>query len=74
MLQAGGALADDEDGHAAGQGGQCLAQGGIRGVVQGAGTVVQNQDLRLADQRAGDGQALLLAAGQVAAALLHGLV
>ena len=28
-------------------------QGGIRGVVQGAGTVVQNQDLRLADQRAG---------------------
>ena len=48
VLQAGGALADDEDGQAAGQSCQRLAQGGVGGVVQSAGAVVQNEDVGLA--------------------------
>ena len=74
VLQAGGALAHDEHGQAAGQSSQCLAQSSIGGVVQCAGAVVKDQNLRLAHKGAGDGQALLLSAGQVATALLHRLV
>ncbi len=74
VLQAGGTLADDEDGQAPGQSGQRLAQGRVGGVVQCAGAVVQDEDVRLAHQGAGNGQALLLAAGEVPSALLHRLV
>ena len=74
VLQAGGALAHDEHGQVAGQSSQCLAQGGIGGVVQCAGAVVKDQNFRLAHKGAGDGQALLLSAGQVATALFHRLV
>ena len=48
VLQAGGALADDEDGQIARQSGQSLAQGRVGGVVQCAGAVVEDEDVRLA--------------------------
>ncbi len=38
-------------------------------VIQGAGGLVQDQDARVGDQRPGDGDALALAAGQIAALL-----
>ena len=47
------------------------AQIGIRGIVQGGGAVVQNQDSGLAHQRTGNGQSLALTAGEVHASLLH---
>ena len=74
MLQTGGTLADDEHGQCPGQRRQCLAQGGVGGVVQRTGAVIQNQNVRLAHQRTGDGEPLLLSAGKVASALLHRLV
>ena len=74
VLQTGGTLADDEHGQCPGQRRQCLAQGGVGGVVQRAGAVIQNQNVRLAHQRTGDGEPLLLSAGKVASALLHRLV
>ena len=51
-----------------------LAQGSVGGKVQRRGTVVQNQNLRLRHQRAGNRQALALAAGEVAACSLHGRI
>ena len=62
-VQTGGTLADDEHGQCPGQRRQCLAQGGVGGVVQRAGAVIQNQNVRLAHQRTGDGEPLLLSAG-----------
>ena len=47
------------------------AQGGVRREVQGAGAVVQDQDLRLLHESPGDGEPLALAAGEVAAILLQ---
>ena len=47
-----------------------LPEPGVGGEVQGRGAVVQDQDVRLAHQGPGDGQALLLAPGEVASALL----
>ena len=66
----GGALGDDEHRGPVVQGQYGPAQPGVRGHVQGRGAVVQDQDLRPARQRPGDGQPLPLAAGQVAAVLL----
>ena len=43
-----------------------LAQARVGGIVQRRGAVVQNENFRIAHQRAGDGQALPLAAGEVA--------
>ncbi len=43
----------------------------LRGGVHGAGGVVQNQNFRLFDKGAGNGQPLLLAAGKILGALLH---
>ena len=68
VLQAGGALADDEDGQIARKSGQSLAQGRVGGVVQCAGAVVEDEDIRLAYEGAGDGQTLFLTAGEVASA------
>ena len=48
---------------------QRRAQPGVGLEVQGREAVVEDVDLGLADQRAGDGQPLLLAAGDVGAAL-----
>ena len=47
-----------------------LADHGVRVRIHGRGGIVQDQDLRLFQQSAGDAQALLLTAGNVAAALL----
>ena len=44
---------------------QGLAQGRVRPIVQRAAGIVQNQDLGIARQRAGDEQALALPAGQI---------
>jgi len=44
----------------------------VGGVVEGREAVVEQVNARLADQRAGDREALALAAGKVAAALSHG--
>ena len=74
VLQAGRPLADDEHRHAAGQGRNGLAQRRVGGKVQGAGAVVQDQDVGLCHQGPGDGQALALPARKVAPALLHRLV
>ena len=65
----GQAVGDDQGGaalHGLVQG--ALDQALVLG-VQGAGGLVQQQDRRVADQGAGDGQALALAAGEGAAAL-----
>jgi len=49
---------------------ESLTQRRICGEIQRAGTVIQNQNLRRADQRAGNCQPLALPAGQIAPALL----
>ena len=72
--QGRGALGDDEERRFRGQGAQGFAERGIRGVVQRGGAVVQNQNVRMSHQRAGDCQALTLTAGQVASALLHRII
>ena len=74
VLQTGGTLADDEDGQSARQRGQRLAQGRVGGVVQCTGAVVEDEDVGPAHEGAGDGQALLLAAGEVSSPLLHRLI
>ena len=53
-LHAGCTLGDDEYRHAFGLFFNSLAQGSIGGKVQCRGTVVQNQNLRLRHQRAGN--------------------
>ena len=70
-LHAGRALGDDKHGHAVRFLFDCLAQGCVRCKIQRRGTIIQNQDLRLWYQRAGNRQALTLAAGEVAARRLH---
>ena len=50
------------------------AQAGVRRIVQRGCAVIEDEHLRLFDERARDGQALALAAGEIAAALLDGLV
>ena len=53
---------------------QRAAQRRIGGVVQSRGGIIQNQDIRLLRQCPRDGQALLLAAGEVFAAFLYGSI
>src|SRR5699024_7044677 len=75
VLHAGDALGDDEDGSAGDLFGKALADLGVGGGIDGAGRVVEDQDLGLFEQRARNAQTLLLAAGNVGAALLDvGLV
>ena len=49
--------------------GESLPDLGVGGGVHGAGAVIQNQDLGLFQQRPGNAQTLLLAAGDIDAAL-----
>ena len=70
ILHGGDALCDDDLGGSGDLFPERLADLGIGGGIHGAGRVVQDQHLGLAQQGAGDGQALLLAAGNVRAALL----
>src|SRR5690625_2282915 len=66
----GGALGDDEHGHTLRLAVDGGAQSRVGGEIQRRGAVIEYEYLRVAHQRAGDGQALALAAGEVAAALL----
>ncbi len=68
----GDALGHDDDRGVAGDRGQCGAQPAVRGQVERRERVVEEVDLRLPDQRPGDGQPLPLAAGDVGAALDDG--
>ena len=74
MADGAGALRHDEHRHRPVQRAQRLAQRRVGRVVQRRGAVVQNQNLRPPHQRAGDGQALALAAGEIASALFHHFV
>ena len=60
----------DGDGGAAGrQGVDGLLYGALGAGVEGAGGLVEDEDRRVAQDGAGDGEALLLAAGEAVAAL-----
>ena len=71
VADAAGALGHDEYGHIAFQLFDGLPQFQVGDKVQGAGGVIQNQDIRLPHQGPGNGQPLFLAAGQVPAVLLQ---
>lgn len=64
-------LCHDEDGSVLRLFLQRLAQRGVRLEVQGREAVIENVELRLLHQRPGDGQTLLLSAGEVGPALCH---
>ena len=70
----GRALGDDERRRTMIHGADGAAESGVGCIVERGGAVVKNQDVRLFDEGARDGQALALAAGEVAAALLDRLV
>ena len=67
----GDALGDDEAGAALHQAVERLLDLGLGGQVHAAGRVVQDQDARVEQQGARDGDALFLAARQSIAALAH---
>ena len=64
-------LGDDQHGRILDLNGQRLAQRRIGGEVERGEAVVEDVQVGLAGQRAGDGQALTLPAGEVRAALRH---
>ena len=68
--QRGDALGDDDLRHFRPLRGQRLTDHGVGLGIDGAGGIVEDQHLRLFEQRAGDAEALALAAGDVRAALL----
>ena len=68
----GNALCHDDHGGVVGLLLQRTAQGDIRLVVKGGEAVVEQIDLRLLGNGAGDGEPLLLAAGYIGAALCNG--
>jgi hypothetical protein len=71
----GQAVRDDQRGLVLRGALQFRLDGALVGAVQGRRGLVEDQDRRVLQQRAGDGHALLLAAGQLEAALAHhGLV
>ena len=65
------AVRDDDHGAPGDQLAQVVEEDRLGLRVEGAGRLVQDQDARLRQQRAGDRQALLLAAGEVGAVLLQ---
>ena len=64
-------VGDGEGGAPAGQLFQGLLHQALALVVQGAGGLVQNQDGRIFQEHPGDGNALLLPAGELDAPLAH---
>ena len=70
ILHRADALRDDDLRRVGNVGRERLLNLRIRARVDGARRVIENEHLRLFQQRAGDAQALLLAAGDVRAALL----
>ena len=69
VLQGSGALRYDERG-GFGKGGKRLTQGGVGGVVERGRAVVLDENFGVFNERAGDGQALLLSTREVCALLL----
>ena len=67
-------LRDKKDGGAVGKVAEGAAQRRVGGKIEGGGAVIEDQDARAAHQCAGNREALPLAAGEVAAALLQGKV
>ncbi len=67
----GQAVRDGDRGAARADGVDGLLHGLLGLGVQGAGRLVKDEDGRVAQDRAGDGQALLLPAGEPVAALPH---
>jgi hypothetical protein len=65
----GQAVRDGERGAVGRQGVDGLLDGVLGAGVQGAGRLVEDEDRRVAQDRAGDGQALLLTAGEAVSAL-----
>ena len=65
----GEAVGDGEGGAAGGQARQGFLNQPLGVRVEGAGGLVQNQDARVFQDGAGDGDALLFAAGELVAAL-----
>ena len=64
------ALGDDQLGHVL-DGGQLPADLGFRRRIDGAGGIIENQNLRFFQKRTGDAETLLLAAGEIDTALLQ---
>ena len=67
----GEAVGNDDDGHAAAQFVDTLLDDAFRLAVERAGGFVEDQQLRLLEQLAGDERALALAAGEADAAIAH---
>ena len=73
MAEAAHPLGHNHLGYACHLPAQGLAQGGVSPVIQRAGGIVQHQNVRLSSQGPGNGQPLLLTAGQVVAPNRHGM-
>ena len=71
VLNGGDALGDDQLGGAGDLLGEGLADGCVGTGIDGGGGVVQDQDLGLLQQGAGDAKTLLLTAGDIGAALFE---
>ena len=71
VADGGQAVGDGEGGAAVRELFKRLLHQAFAFVVQGAGRLVQDQDRWVFEEHAGDGNALLLAAGQLYAALAH---
>ena len=70
VLHGRDALGNDDLGRLGDIGLEALADERVGARIDRGGRVVEDQDLRLLEQRAGDAQALFLSAGDVRAALL----
>ena len=73
-MNAGGTLGYDKYGRICIHFPDSLTQSGIRCIVKRRSTVVEDQDIRLSDQRPGDRQTLSLSTGEIASALLYRLI
>ena len=71
ILDGGQAVGDGQGGAAVGQLLKAAAHQDLALVVEGAGGLVKDEDGRVLEEDAGNGDALLLAAGELAAALAH---
>ena len=71
VFHAGNTLGNDEHRGAGNLFGKALADLGVGGGIHSGGRVVQNQDAGLFQQSTGNAKALLLAAGNVSAALVN---
>ena len=70
VAHCGETVGDDDDGAAAHDRAHVALDDALALVVERRGRFVEDEDARIGDQRAGDGDALALAAGEIGAALL----